>query len=63
MERIVGDEAAPDEAPERIDRFTGIAGADGLMQRIEETGAGRFEDGQEFLFTLGAWLTLRPLLS
>ena len=62
MERIVGDEAAPDEAPEGIDGFAGIAAADGLMQRIKEAGAGGFEDGQELLFALGEGFGNGPLL-
>ena len=62
VQRIVGDEAAPDQAPERIDGFAGIAAADGLMQRIEEAGAGGFEDGKKLLFALGERLGERPLL-
>ena len=53
VERVVGDEAAPDEAPEGLDGFAGIASACGLMQRIEEAGAGGFENGEEFFFALG----------
>ena len=53
VQRVVGDEAAPDQAPERIDGFAGIAAANGLMQRIEEAGAGGFEDGEKLFFLLG----------
>ena len=62
VERIVGDEAAPDEAPQRVDGFAGIAAADGLVQRVEEAGAGGFENGEEFFFALGEWLAMRSLL-
>ena len=53
VQRVVGDEAAPDQAPERVEGFSGIASADALMQRIEEAGAGGFEDREDFFFALG----------
>ena len=62
VERIVGDEAAPDQAPESVDRFAGIAAAHGLMQRIEEAGAGGFEHGEQLFFALGEGLDNGPLL-
>ena len=62
VKRIVGDEAAPDEAPEGIDRFAGIAAADGLMEWIEEAGAGGFEDCEKLFFALGERFDDGPLL-
>ena len=62
VQRIVGDEAAPDEAPEGIDGFAGIAAADGLMQRVEEAGAGGFKHGEELFFALGERFRDWPLL-
>ena len=62
MERVVGDKAAPDQAPEGVDGFAGIAAADGLMQRIEEAGAGGFENGEKFFFAFGERLCMRALL-
>ena len=53
VERIVGDEAAPDEAPEGVDGLAGIAASDGLVERIEEAGAGGFENGEKLFFALG----------
>ena len=62
MERVVGDEAAPDQAPKRIDGLAGIAAADGLMQRVEEAGAGGLENGQQFFFALGERFNERAVL-
>ncbi len=55
MQRIVGDEAAPDQAPQRVDRFAGIAAADGLVERIEEAGARRFKNREQLFFALRQW--------
>jgi len=42
-----------DKAPKRFDSLAGIASAGGLMQRVEETGAGRLENrGEAFLRAL-----------
>ena len=62
VERVVGDEAAPDQAPEGIDGFAGIAAAEGLMERIEEAGAGGFEHGEQLFFALGERVDERALL-
>jgi hypothetical protein len=52
VERVVGDEATPDERPEGIHGFAWIAAAEGLVERIEEAGAGGFKNGEEFFFAL-----------
>ena len=63
VQRIVCHEAAPDENPECIDGFAGIAAADRLMQRLEEAGSGGLEHGKDLLFAfaegLGEWTLLR----
>src|ERR1700691_2578139 len=53
VKRVIGDEAAPDEAPERIDGFARIASPDGLMERIVKAGARGLEDGEKFRFLFG----------
>jgi hypothetical protein len=53
VERVVGDETAPDEGPKRVNGFAGIAAAGSLMERVEEAGSGGFEDGEELFFALG----------
>ena len=63
MQRVVGDKAAPDQAPQCVDRFSGIAAAGRLMQRVKEAGAGRFENRKQFFFALGQRLGARALLS
>ena len=62
MERIVGDEAAPDEAPQSFDHLAWIAPAGGLMQRVEKAGAGGFENSEELFFALCKRLKKRTLL-
>jgi hypothetical protein len=62
VERVVGDEAAPDEAPQRIDGFARIASAYGLMERVKEAGARGHKNGDELFFALGQRLGLRTLL-
>src|SRR5437868_12452469 len=53
MQRVIRDKSAPDETPESIDRLTGIATSDSLMQRIEKAGAGRLENRKNLFFALG----------
>jgi hypothetical protein len=62
VERVVGDEAAPDEAPESVNGFAGISAADCLMQRFEETGSGGFENSYDFFFAFSEWLCNGALL-
>jgi len=60
---VVGDQAAPDEAPKCIDRFAGISTTNGLMQWVEEAGARRFECSKKLLSAFGErfndWSLLR----
>ncbi len=53
MKRIVGDQTAPDQTPQGVDRLAGITAAGRLVQWIEETGSRRFEHSEKFLFALG----------
>ena len=62
MEGIVGDEAAPDQAPERLDGLARIACAGGLVEWIEEASAGGLEDGKEFFFAFSERVNDGPLL-
>ena len=62
MKRIIGDETAPDETPERVDRLTGITAARRLVQWVEEIRASRFEHSKKFLFALGQRLDQGPHL-
>ena len=39
VERVIGDEAAPDERPEGVDGLAGIAVADGFVEMGEKCGA------------------------
>src|SRR5205823_5033242 len=39
VKRVVGDEPAPHERPQRVDRFRGIAAADRVVQRTEKRRA------------------------
>ena len=41
VKRVVGDQPLPDQVPQRVDRFAGIAAADRLVQRPEERRAVR----------------------
>ena len=39
MKRVVGDQAAPNERPEGVEGFAGVASADGLVKLGEEAGS------------------------
>ena len=62
MERIIRDEAAPDQTPERFDRLARIACAGGLVKWIEEACTGGLENGKEFFFSLRERINDGPLL-
>src|ERR1700722_14194173 len=62
MQRGVGDEPAPDQAPQRFNRLAGVAAAQCGVERIEETCAGGFKKGENFLFALREWVREWPLL-
>ena len=53
VERVVGDEAAPDERPEGVDGFAGEAGADGFVEVGEKGGAGAGEGIENGFFARG----------
>ena len=61
VQRIVGDEAAPDQGPEGVEGFAGVASADGVVELGEEAGAAALERGEKLLFPIrhrlgvGAW--------
>ena len=50
MERVVGDQAAPDEGPERVDGFAGKAATDGLVKLSEEQGSAAGEGRKDGVF-------------
>ena len=50
MERVVGDEAAPDQGPEGVEGFAGVASADRVVKLGEEAGACPAEGGEKLLF-------------
>ncbi len=50
MKRVIRDQAAPDQAPQCVDRLARITAARRLMQGIEEAGSARFERRQQLLF-------------
>ena len=50
MQRVVGDEAAPDEAPEGVEGFAGVAAACGFVELREEAGAGALQGCEELVF-------------
>ena len=52
MQRIVGDEPPPHQAPQSVDGLARIATSNSLMHWIEEDGAGRCERGKEFFLVL-----------
>src|SRR5579862_1120901 len=52
VKRVVGDEAAPDQAPKRIDGLAGITSASRLVQRIKKAGAAALECSDQLLFAL-----------
>jgi hypothetical protein len=62
VERVVGDEAAPDEAPQGIDGLAWVACTGGQVERIEEACAGGLENGEEFFFALSEWVDKRAVL-
>jgi hypothetical protein len=62
MKRIVGDQSAPHQAPQRLDRLAGIAAAYSLMQRVEEACARGLKHGKQLFFALGQRFNQRPLL-
>ena len=50
--RIVGDEPAPDERPQRVDGFAGKPPPDRFVNRAEERRALRLQERQNLLFAL-----------
>ena len=63
VERVVGDQAPPHQAPQRVDCFSRISAAYRLVHRIEEAGAGGFENRKDFLFAFGERFGKWALLS
>jgi hypothetical protein len=53
VQGVVGDEAAPDEGPEGVDGFAGVARAKGFVEVGEEGGSGAGEGFEDGLFAGG----------
>ena len=59
VQRIVGNNPSPHQAPERVDRLARIAAARCLVQRIEETRARGFEHCEQFFLALAERVKIR----
>ena len=53
VQGVVGEEAAPDQVPKRVERLAGVAAAGAFVELLEEGGAVELEIGEDLSFAFG----------